>query len=252
MKKANYHTHTWRCKHAKGTEREYIEQAIEAGMEVLGFSDHVPWPFKDYVSPIRMDMSQLPEYFETLLSLREAYRGEIEIKIGFETEYLPYYWEELQKELKKYPVDYMIMGQHYLGWEHPSNFMSRVADNEKMLEGYVDTVLEGLGTGAFAYLAHPDLPKFTGDRGFYKEQMERLCLGCRKLGIPMEINMAGVYENVHYPSEEFWRIAAKVGTEAVIGYDAHSAAMLQREEVYRQCLLWAKGMGVSVREDFRI
>ena len=26
---ANYHTHTFRCHHANGTEREYIEQAIE-------------------------------------------------------------------------------------------------------------------------------------------------------------------------------------------------------------------------------
>jgi len=28
---ANYHTHTSRCHHAKGTEREYIEAAIKAG-----------------------------------------------------------------------------------------------------------------------------------------------------------------------------------------------------------------------------
>lgn len=32
---ANYHTHTWRCRHADGTEREYVERAIEA---VLKFS----------------------------------------------------------------------------------------------------------------------------------------------------------------------------------------------------------------------
>ena len=29
---ANYHTHTWRCRHADGTEREYVETAIEAGI----------------------------------------------------------------------------------------------------------------------------------------------------------------------------------------------------------------------------
>ena len=40
--RANYHTHTPRCRHAVGSEREYIEQAIEAGMEILGFSDHTP------------------------------------------------------------------------------------------------------------------------------------------------------------------------------------------------------------------
>mgnify|MGYP002536991270 CR=1 FL=1 len=27
---ANYHTHTWRCMHASGTEREYVEKACGA------------------------------------------------------------------------------------------------------------------------------------------------------------------------------------------------------------------------------
>ena len=48
---ANFHTHTPRCHHAKGSEREYIEQAIANGFTTLGFSDHVPQPFKNgYVS----------------------------------------------------------------------------------------------------------------------------------------------------------------------------------------------------------
>lgn len=34
---ANYHTHTWRCRHADGTEREYVERAIEGGLKILGF-----------------------------------------------------------------------------------------------------------------------------------------------------------------------------------------------------------------------
>lgn len=34
---ANYHTHTWRCRHADGTEREYVERTIEGGLKILGF-----------------------------------------------------------------------------------------------------------------------------------------------------------------------------------------------------------------------
>ena len=37
---SNLHTHTTRCRHAFGTEREYIEAAITQGIRVLGFSDH--------------------------------------------------------------------------------------------------------------------------------------------------------------------------------------------------------------------
>ena len=47
----NYHTHTTRCKHASGEDREYVEKAIESGLKILGFSDHCPWVFEDgYVS----------------------------------------------------------------------------------------------------------------------------------------------------------------------------------------------------------
>ena len=50
---ANYHTHTWRCMHAEGTEREYVERAIEGGLKILGFSDHTPMPYANgYVSNV--------------------------------------------------------------------------------------------------------------------------------------------------------------------------------------------------------
>ena len=61
--KANYHTHTVRCHHAVGDEREYIENAIDAGMKILGFSDHTPQFFKSgYVSGMRMTPDEAPGY----------------------------------------------------------------------------------------------------------------------------------------------------------------------------------------------
>ena len=50
MMLANYHTHTVRCKHAVGSEREYIEAAIANGFKILGFSDHTPWPYPEGVT----------------------------------------------------------------------------------------------------------------------------------------------------------------------------------------------------------
>ena len=58
----NYHTHTTRCQHAKGTEREYVEAAIRGGYKILGFSDHTPYPFDNgYESRIRMKMEEDPD-----------------------------------------------------------------------------------------------------------------------------------------------------------------------------------------------
>ena len=60
---ANYHTHTPRCGHASGTEREYIERALEKGLSALGFSDHAPYFFEDgHYSNFRMYPDQAAEY----------------------------------------------------------------------------------------------------------------------------------------------------------------------------------------------
>lgn len=38
----NLHTHTFRCNHATGEDKAYVEYAIQSGVKVLGFSDHCP------------------------------------------------------------------------------------------------------------------------------------------------------------------------------------------------------------------
>ena len=98
--KANYHTHTYRCQHAYGSEREYIEAAIRRGIAELGFSDHVPCPFKDgYVSGIRMTMEQAPEYVYAIRELGKEYASDIKLYVGFEAEYIPEFFKEQGRQL---------------------------------------------------------------------------------------------------------------------------------------------------------
>ena len=45
---ANYHTHTWRCRHASGTERDYIENAIDSEfVEKKSVGLESPYEFKN-------------------------------------------------------------------------------------------------------------------------------------------------------------------------------------------------------------
>ena len=111
--KCNFHTHTTRCKHATGTEREYVENAIRAGFKVLGFADHAPYLFEgDYVSRIRMDMDQLEGYVNTIQELKREYQGEIQIFGGLEMEYFPALFDRTFAKMQEYPLDYLILGQH--------------------------------------------------------------------------------------------------------------------------------------------
>ena len=87
---ANYHTHTYLCHHATGTQRDYIERAIEAGWKTIGFSDHVPMPFPDgHQTRYLVRLEDLRYYMWILENLREEYKDRIEILIGFEAEYYP-------------------------------------------------------------------------------------------------------------------------------------------------------------------
>ena len=229
---ANYHTHTVRCHHAVGTEREYIEQAIAEGFEILGFSDHTPQPYPDYFkSGVRMDMCELGGYVGTLLKLREEYKDRIQILIGFEVEYTTKYFEPLLKELRKYPVDYIIQGQHYVPDEVDGHYVGFSCDEEEKLAAYVDHTIEGMKTGLFTYLAHPDLFKYTGtDNEMYRNHMSRLVKAAVELGIPLEVNCYGFVDGRNYPCDRFFKMAAEYHPKFVIGCDAHKPELVRQPE----------------------
>jgi len=250
---ANYHTHTVRCGHASGTEREYIENALSAGMKTLGFSDHAPYPFPDgFRSTFRMGTDSLPGYVETLLALREEYRGRIEILLGLEAEYYPARFGQFLELISPYPLDYLILGQHYLENEYDGTYCGAPHGSEADLARYADQVTEGLSTGKFAYLAHPDLFNFTGNDAAYRKHMTRLCLAAKELGIPLEINFLGYSDHRCYPSERFFRIVAEVGNTVIFGCDAHRPAMIPGTDALAGCSALAGRLGLVRTEAIRL
>ena len=240
---ANYHTHTKRCHHASGEDREYVEAAIQAGFQILGFSDHCPWVFsrKDFVSGMRMSPAEADGYFYSLDSLKKEYARDIKIYIGFETEHCPDLLSAQDELLKEYPLDYMIMGQHFLGVEYDSVYTGWKHSQEEVLKGYVDTVIDGIKTGRYLYVAHPDLVNFTGEEVLYKQHMKRLCVALKEEDIPIEINILGLWESRQYPAKRFLELAKETGNKAIIGMDAHSPKqLLNTETVERAKMLCAE------------
>ena len=245
----NLHTHTPRCRHARGSERDYIEAALRGGMEVLGFSDHAPILFPgSYYSTMRMFPEQTADYVETLLRLREEYRDRIRILIGFELEYYPDLFAPTLEFLSQFPIDYLILGQHYLGNEAGSAYVASGTDNPALLRAYVDQCCAGLDTGRYTYLAHPDVFLFTGDAAVYETEMERLCRRALETGTPLELNLLGAGTGRHYPDERFWAIAGRLGCTAVLGSDAHKPGALLAARAELQCRAMAERCGLRLME----
>lgn len=219
----NYHTHTFRCHHATGTEREYIEKAIACGIKHMGFSDHIPFKFPDgYESEHRVYTCDVQDYMDTLRALREEYKDKIEISIGFEAEFYPKYFEQMLSQAIEYGAEYLILGQHYLGNELPDKITASKMHTEpaNTIE-YTDAVIAAMETGYFTYVAHPDLINFAGDESIYETQMRKICSKSAELNIPLEINFLGIRTNRRYPREDFWKIAGEEKSPVTFGFDAH-------------------------------
>lgn len=243
---ANYHTHTPFCRHAQGDEREYVENAIKAGIKILGFSDHVPQIFAD---GLRMHLNQSRDYVSKIRRLGAEYRQDITLYCGFEVEYYPSFFPVIHELGRALEMDYFIMGQHFLFHKQKGSFrMATASPDEWRLTDYVDQVLEGLATGVFTYLAHPDVIHFTGNEEYYHSEMTRLCQGAKAMNIPLEINMLGFVEHRHYPEERFYRIAAEVGNEIIVGCDAHHATDLLNVEAQHKTRAFAEALGCPILE----
>ena len=254
--RTNYHTHTTRCLHATGSDEEFVLSAIKGGYQELGFSDHAPWKYHtDYVSDIRMIPEELPEYVESLRSLQKKYKDQISIKIGLECEYFPEYIPWLKGVIKEYQLDYIIFGNHHFHTDEKFPYFGRNTHTVDMLELYEESAIEGMESGLFAYLAHPDLfmrsyPEF--DR-HCKLVSRHICRTAARLNLPLEYNIGYEdYNDEHgittIPHPAFWEIAAHEGCTAIIGVDAHNNQYLETPFYYDRANGTLQKLGMKVTD----
>ena len=255
--KANYHTHTYLCQHAYETPRDYIENAIRAGMETLGFSDHVPYRFLNgYVSKCRMPLSEIDSYLSMMLELREEYKGKIEILIGYEVEYYRDEFAGMLEEIRARHCDYIILGQHYLyneydehgvhgGEERPENPADR-------FDVYADGILAGIETGLYSYVCHPDMRAFEVSDAHFDRRMTEILRAAKAHDMPIECNLHGFYMNRHYPSERLFRLVREVGNEVILGIDAHHAEEIGNEALERRGRDFLAGFGITPIEKLKL
>lgn len=223
---ANYHTHTTRCNHAVGTDREYVESALQSGLQILGFADHAPFP--DYAK-VGMRPEALPGYVASLAALREEFKNQLTLHIGLELEYDPKNFPRQLDFLKQNGVEYLILGQHILFGIGDDPGMHVPSDDEQYLDHHCGLQREAMDTGAITYLAHPDGFNFVGSKEVYDKHIRRLCRHANDLHIPLEINLLGLRTFRYYPREHFWQIAGEEGCEVVWGCDAHEPWAFQDE-----------------------
>lgn len=239
-----FHSHTSRCGHATGRDEMYVQEAIQAGIKDLGFSDHVFLPGKSQPG-IRGDYDQLFSYKNSVLSLRKKYKDQINLYLGFECEYFDEYLDYYKELLEKEGFDYLILGQHFFlndGYFFYYRNDLSVANAER----YIRETEKALKTGMFLYFAHPDLCLTIFD-SFNEDAIKfshKLCELSKKYDVPLEINLNGMTwslpKTMGYPNEKFWEIVGQEGCKVCVGYDAHQPEFYRQKQFVDLALEWVK------------
>ena len=253
--RANFHTHSTYCD-GKHSLEEVVLSAIEKGMDAVGFSGHGHTPHDDTYC---MTVEDTERYKTEIATLKEKYKGKIEIYCGLEMDYFT--------DSDPTEFDYTIGSVHYVeinGVYHDVD-ASPALFKESVKKGW-DGDAVGFAVDYFAQMAdiiqktdadivgHFDLvAKFNEGGRFFDENDPRYVAAWKaaldKL-IPseklFEINTGAIsrgYRTEPYPAKPILKDIVARGGKLIITADSHHKDTL--EYGFYEAMQYAKSCGVT-------
>lgn len=232
MLRADFHSHTTYCD-GKSTTREMVESAFRKGMTDFGISGHADFSF--CTENFGMQDKELERYTAEILSLREEFRGRMNIYTGIELDCLG----PIQK------AEYAIGSTHciykngvYVEVDESEDAQKRAVkrlwngDWYAFARDYYEleaTVYEKTGCD---WVGHFDLlTKFNeGGKLFDEtrdEYLEPALCAMKRLnghGLPFEINTGAIsrgYRTDPYPNKILLKELRNMGGRIIINSDSH-------------------------------
>ncbi|WP_456479755.1 histidinol-phosphatase [Nautilia sp.] len=237
------HNHTPLCKHAKGEPEEYIEKAVEKGINVYGFADHAPMKFDP---AYRMEFEEMEKYEKKITSLSQKYDN-IKILLGYEVDFTP----EVDERVLKRNVDYLIGSVHFLdnwGFDNPEfikEWKNRNVDD--VYKEYFYLIEKMANSKFFNIVGHIDLVKVFGHKPKkpVKDIIKNAIKAIKKAGMAVEINTAGLRKPVNeiYPGDDILEMILEENIDITFSSDAHSPE--QVGYMLKETVQKAKNMGFT-------
>lgn len=240
---SSLHTHNTFCD-GKNSIREMIEGAINRGFTSIGISSHAYTGYPFDTCGIRKD--SLEDYYNTVLSLKDEYRGRIDVFLGLEL--------ESRTEGEKRPIidprlDYTIGSVHL--FRTPGGFFSVDntpeewkealkafnGDKTALIENYLSELASFAEESSFDIIGHYDLyTKFNEKENLFDESDR----GYRSLALKyldriidsgkiIEVNtgaMSRGWRTLPYPAIFLLGHMRKRNAKIILNSDAHSVDAL--------------------------
>lgn len=218
------HMHTVLCKHAVGSLDEYAEAARRRGLKGMIVTCHCPLP-DGMSSTVRMSPDQYQTYIDLVTACREKWAGELDVRLGLESDFLLGLEPWLEALHAKEPLNYVLGSVHPQIPEYQNRYFK--GDWPAYHRQYFLSLVEAAESGLFDSLSHPDLVKNLGTDEWNLEKMLPHICGCldriAASGIAMELNTSGLQKTLPEmnPSPTILSEMRSRNIPVVIGADAH-------------------------------
>jgi len=239
----NYHSHTNYCDGSSDPEL-YVIEALKQGFKIYGFSGHSPIPIPN---DFALTDETIPLYCKEIERLKEKYKGQINILLGIEADFIFGITAPFDNFRKQFQLDYIIGSVHVVKNKDGDTWfidgpvrqtyddgLKRFFNNEIRLavtSFYHQTNLM-LESEHFEIIGHFDKITmhnqnrfFTSSETWYRKLVMETIALIKEKGVVVEINSRGLYKNRSldfFPETFILKHLNDVKVPVMISSDAHT------------------------------
>lgn len=246
------HMHSPYCPHGTSDKlEEYIDKALEMGLEEISFTEHMPLPKGFIEEKIILESSPTEAEFEKYLveveDIKKRYGNKIKINIGAEVDYIEGLEKQTRVLLYKYGMDiedsilsvhFIKINEKYYCMDYSKETYKEIIDMlgsiEKLYDKYFETLLKSIKADIGIFkprrIGHSTLVRiFNKEYPFEyknKDLLENIVREMKKRNYEVDHNTAGLrkqYCKEEYPSGILMELIKKYNITEVYGSDAHAA-----------------------------
>jgi len=229
---ADLHNHSEFSYDSQRSMENIVEEAVNKGIAVLGFSDHLDFneddPGNKYYNPEKQ--------FKEFHRLEKKFKSQIRLVIGIESSYERNYADKIYSVFNAHPFEYRIMSVHFIDGVVISDWLEKIEKNEDKIENvdyskYFDALEMIAEEGEFDILGHLDYYKkyskfnHVSSEERYKKRYELVFKTLARRKKIIEINTSGLRHRCReqFPSKRLLEMYKNIGGKMVsTGSDSHN------------------------------
>jgi histidinol-phosphatase (PHP family) len=244
MELINTHCHTKYCGHGEGEVAQYVDEAAQAGLTLLAFTEHFPlskaFDPDEYLSVTPAKMPAYETALESEIARAAKIYPQLEIISGLEMDYLGQDEDRNLSNVDFSKYKFILGSVHFVDkWafddpaERDAWLQTGAAD--RIWRRYIDLWCSVAADKTLPYdcMAHPDLAKKFGYYPTFDLAPEyaRMAEAAREGERMVEVNTSGAYYDCKdtFPTLDLLREFNHAGVPCTVGTDAHKPQNVARD-----------------------